>query len=290
MSNTASTLSQRYCKFANVTFPSAVDDGVYRVSVKTDKAQTSAVIWLESKKTKLQWACVIEGMAELMTTEDFVLPSIAVLHAIKDGLAAIVGPNTPEAKLSSSSIVDLTMKKDTLALDLAIHLSPVWTATYRFEMTPIEVKLVDILEARIRDLEEANARPRVAFCTLTTTTEIGGSLCEWTAPSPHEAAALVHLEGGTSNVTVLQAGLYHIHCTFTTETGEITLYVDEADAGTAPYTCYKPNEDEASWYYQADVTHVAQLAAGARIELDGGLYETTIPGSMTILKLQQGAF
>ncbi|KDO32042.1 hypothetical protein SPRG_03260 [Saprolegnia parasitica CBS 223.65] len=279
-------LTQLYGEYNHVQFPLTKDEP-YRATLKTNAAQTCATIWLESKKTKLQWECVIQDLSKLMTTE-LALPNAVVLRAIK-----------ASAKLSSASKVDLTMEKDMLALDLAIHLSPVWTATYRFEMTPIEVKLVDILEARIRDLEEANARPRVAFCTLTTIAQtdannIDSCVCEWTVSSSHEAAALVRIdENDKSSIVVLQPGLYHIHCTLTTltaVTGEITLYVDEADVGTAPYTCYKPNEDEASWYFQVDVSHIAQLAAGAHIGLDGDSNDIAIPGSMTIRKLQQGAF
>ncbi|EQC28122.1 hypothetical protein SDRG_14082 [Saprolegnia diclina VS20] len=295
MPNIVQKPAHLYCEYNHVEFPST-KEGPHRATLKTNAAQTCAAIWLESKKTKLQWECVIEDLAKLLTT-DFALPSAVILCAIKDGLAAIDGPNAPEASDEiSSSTVDLVLEKDALALGLCIHLSPVWTVKYRFEMAPIEVKLIDILEARIRDLEDATTRPHITFCTLTTTTPTGDAkdyLCEWTAPLPHEAAALVRIEDDDKGrIVVLQPGLYHIYCTFkslTTVTGEVTLFVDDTDVGTAPYKCYVPNEDEASRYYHADVSHISQLTAGAYIELDAGSNDVAIPGSMTIRKLQQGA-
>ncbi|KDO32046.1 hypothetical protein SPRG_03264 [Saprolegnia parasitica CBS 223.65] len=203
MSNTASTLSQRYCEFANVTFPSAIDDGAYRVSVKTNKAQTNAVIWLESKKAKLQWQCVVEDFAKHMKTT-FALPNAVILAAIKNGLATIDGVAskvvdvTANPLVAPASTINLCAKKANLALRLEIKMSPEWTTDYSFEMTPIEVKVVDILEARIRDLEEIIARPRLVFCTVTGTIIAGTNQpCTWAAPDGEKASALSTLHAVT---------------------------------------------------------------------------------------------
>ncbi|KDO32040.1 hypothetical protein SPRG_03257 [Saprolegnia parasitica CBS 223.65] len=286
MSNTASTLSQRYCEFANVTFPSTVDNGAYRVSVKTNKDQTNAIIWLESKKTKLQWRCAVEDFAK-HTETNYALPSVVVLAAIKNGLAAIDGAPAkgPDAAANPSvtpaSTLDLGMKKDTLALALEIKISPEWATAYSFEMTSIEVKVVDILEARIRDLEEANTRRRVAFCTVAGTSTGGNAPCTWTTPNVDKSLALLRLDDDAQSVVVVQPGVYTIHCvcqSASASSASISLYIGATCIKTSSfsnqpisndhdYQPYNYDSFQCCSSHQLDIAHVAHLDAGTHLQL-----------------------
>ncbi|KDO32045.1 hypothetical protein SPRG_03263 [Saprolegnia parasitica CBS 223.65] len=291
MSTTASAPSQLFCEFANVTFPSTVDNGAYRVSVKTDKTQTKMVLWLESKKTKLQWQCAIDDFSKHMETT-YALPNAVVLAAIKNGLAAIDGAASKmvdaatKPSVAPASTINLCAKKASLALALEIKMSPEWTAGYRFEMTSIEVKVVDILEARIRDLEEAKAAPRMGFCTLTTTACYATNTftpCTWTAST---ASTLLRVEKNT-NIIVLQPGLYHVHCNLTlasVPSASLTLRINDAAAKTSSYSGH------ASYITskQLDLVHVTYLDAGASLTLCASMNQGSANGSMTIILLDRG--
>ncbi|KDO32043.1 hypothetical protein SPRG_03261 [Saprolegnia parasitica CBS 223.65] len=285
MPNTASTLSPPLCEFANVTFPSAIADGAYRVSVKTNKPQTNAVIWLESKKTKLQWQCAIDDFTK-HTETNYALPSAVVLGGIKNGLAAIDGATTngtDAASTTHASAIDLDATKRGLALALTIKLSPEWTMGFSFEMTPIKVEVVDILEARIRDLEEAKAPSRMEFCTLTAPTIVGTkSACTWSAPT---ASTLLRVDGD-SEVVVLQSGLHHVHCSLalnSVTSTTITLNINNVPIKTTSFSSdatYRSNT--------LDLVHVTYLDAGARITLCANVNRGSANGSMTIILLDRG--
>ncbi|EQC28120.1 hypothetical protein SDRG_14080 [Saprolegnia diclina VS20] len=273
MPNTASTLSQRYYDFANVTFPSMVDDGAYRVCVKTNEPPTNAVIWLESKKTKLQWQCVIEDFTKHMKSA-FALPNAVILAAIKNGLAAIdeaaskVGDAATMPSVVPASTINLCAEKTSLALRLEIKMSPEWTTGYSFEMTPIEVKVVDILEARIRDLEAIVARPRLVFCTVTGTVAGVNLPCTWTTPDVKKASALIRLDDNAESVVLLQQGVYTIQCacqSVATTSASISLYIGATCVKTSSYTTQYNSSQ------MLDIAHVADLDAGTHLQLLGGI-------------------
>ncbi|EQC39485.1 hypothetical protein SDRG_02926 [Saprolegnia diclina VS20] len=281
MSDSALSLAHLYCEFADVVLPSTVHDGPYRVRIHTNAAQTSALIWLESKTTKQQWQCVIEDFATHMETT-YALPNAILLAAIKNGLAT-VDRTSPMAfsdvVATPASSITLGAKHGALTLGIAVQILPEWTTSYSFAMTPKKVDVVDILEARIRDLQEIITRRRVAFCTVTSVTSRSSDPCAWTVKDAEQAAALIHLKDDDQSVVVLESGVYTIHCVGEvsgTMSSSMSLDINSIRAHNTSFT----NNVNSS--HNLAITHVAHLDAGASIRLGALAQWYASPVSMTI--------
>ncbi|EQC28121.1 hypothetical protein SDRG_14081 [Saprolegnia diclina VS20] len=227
------------------------------------------VIWLESKKTKLQWQCKIDDITKHMETT-YALPNAVVLAAIKNGLTASDGAAS---------------KKPSLALALEIKMSPEWTASYRFEMSAIKVEVVDILEARIRDLEEAKAAPRMEFCTLATTLRHANNTSTMFSWMNSTASTLLRVDK-TTNIVVLQPGLYHVHCDLALASvlsATITLNINDHAAKTASYN----GHDSYITSNQLDLVYVTYLDAGTRLTLCVNMRQGSATGSTTFILLDR---
>ncbi|KAH9087526.1 hypothetical protein Ae201684P_000929 [Aphanomyces euteiches] len=112
-------------------------------------------IWMESKESKAQWECVVKDFKEhLGKGVTHHLPSNVILTSLQDGLSSMDHDVEEEMEVDGCD-VDLTESQDGhLNLELNLKAFRSLEVKYDFDMKPMKIEKVDILEAKIRDLEE----------------------------------------------------------------------------------------------------------------------------------------
>ncbi|KAF0690578.1 Aste57867_18025 [Aphanomyces stellatus] len=140
-----------------VMFVSQPNTDAFRVRLfTTEEGDVPMKLWLENKRTKGQWECTVEDIKYHAPKDaNYVLPSAVVVSSLKAALLAKDGEgktpcNDCDVDLEGSST-------DAMAVVLTMKAFGGLTASYSFGLTPLAVATTDVLEAKIRDLEEQMA-------------------------------------------------------------------------------------------------------------------------------------
>ncbi|OQR95670.1 hypothetical protein ACHHYP_00060 [Achlya hypogyna] len=284
---TTSTAPTRpYCEFSDVVFASC--EAKYRVHVKANETLTKILIWMECKQSKHQRQCIVDDVKKCMQT-DFAIPTAVVLAGLKGALQQankdeIAVPTGTSGETPKSTIA-LHTSDDEMGVHLGIELAANWTAQYQFLMEPIKIDVVDILEARIRDLEEIIRRPAILTCTwhAQAVSCAQSTPCTWTFVSG-SCGMVRQADNNAAALEVVQPGLYHIYCLFSTNyshSGSLSLSINDE----TPVTTSFHQNSCTSTTYPLQLTHMALLDNGARLKTHFQCYNGTMGGKITLTRL-----
>ncbi|KAG9414496.1 hypothetical protein AC1031_007903 [Aphanomyces cochlioides] len=185
---------------SNVTFPSRKDSS-FRVQVFVSDDGLPIRIWLESKESKGQWECVVKDIKEH-------LPKGATYH----GLSLQDKDKKKEVDVVGCNVSLRESKKGRMEMGLTLTAFGSLEACYLFLLVPLSVEKVDILEAKIRDLEEALAgKPSspVYHSVSSMNVTSANQYVVWNTIDTTNASYFELLTGNTE-ITICQPGLYHI--------------------------------------------------------------------------------
>ncbi|EQC28124.1 hypothetical protein SDRG_14084 [Saprolegnia diclina VS20] len=130
----------------------AVSSGSCRLGVTTTTKRDRYVIWLEAKASKHQWQCCVSDMTQ-HAPPNVVLPMHAVMAAFK---RAVEAPSSRET-LNMGTPDAADAKDGHLQLILHMSLMVELELDFTFDMAPLTVEAVEILAAKIRDVEDTIA-------------------------------------------------------------------------------------------------------------------------------------
>ncbi|KAF0693019.1 Aste57867_15968 [Aphanomyces stellatus] len=129
-------------------------DDTFRAQIaSSDGDDLPMRIWLESKQSKAQWACLVTNIQDHAPSgANIVLPAAVVVSGLQQGLSAM---STEGATDSNGCDVMLTESKDLhLLLVLELKAFSTLSATYEFDLAPLAMEKVDVLGAHIRDMQD----------------------------------------------------------------------------------------------------------------------------------------
>ncbi|CAK4650553.1 unnamed protein product [Aphanomyces euteiches] len=195
-------------ELSNVVFPSR--SGLFSVSV--GREGQSMRIWLESKQTKAQWECLVKDVKDHTPAgANYMLPPEVVFKSLRRGLTVLDKEEKKYTSRMSGCFVELPETKNgPLELILTLQAFASLEARYVFKMTPIAVEKVDILDAKIRDLEEAleKAKP-VILSTSSTNVRTKDRCVVWKNPAMFNEDYF-ELSQDKTEVKILVSGFYDI--------------------------------------------------------------------------------
>ncbi|KAH9108161.1 hypothetical protein LEN26_014162 [Aphanomyces euteiches] len=146
-------------KLSSIKF-SRLADG-FRLHVDTVAKDVPMKIWMENQRSKDQWECVVEDIAENAPRgAKYMLPSSVVVASLMSALRA---KSTDGGGRSKERKVELTAGSDeSLNLVLTMTGFERLTVEYTFSLTRLNVDATQVLEAQIRDLLEDVAQLKAA--------------------------------------------------------------------------------------------------------------------------------
>ncbi|KAG9414487.1 hypothetical protein AC1031_007894 [Aphanomyces cochlioides] len=206
-------------ELSNVVFPSR--SGPFSVSVSCEGQ--SMRIWLESKQTKAQWECLVKDVKDHTPTgANYMLPPEVVLKSLRRGLTVLDKEEKKYTSRMNGCIVELQeTKTGPLELVLTLQAFDSLEARYMFTMTPMAVGKVDILDAKIRDLEEAVAKAKPVILSTSSTNVRAQDRCVvWNNPAMFNEDYF-ELSQDKTEVTILESGLYDIQMS-----GRVVHWID----------------------------------------------------------------
>ncbi|KAJ0399851.1 hypothetical protein P43SY_000419 [Pythium insidiosum] len=161
-------------------FESVPGDSFHFV-VSSDKVET--VVALESRKFKQKWECRLDDAAvKRCGPRGVEVPRHAVV--------AMLGATLE----GSDSTHQLKLERDEsggVALTLVLRFAPLFTPTYTFSMTHIQLSKEDVLQAQVLDLQEELATLRLEMSELralvTRSLQVGGATAATAATAPKTA-------------------------------------------------------------------------------------------------------
>ncbi|KAH9127430.1 hypothetical protein AeMF1_002274 [Aphanomyces euteiches] len=151
---------KRSLELSAVKFVSQPGTDAFRVQVFTTDDDVPMKIWIENKRSKDQWECVVKDVAEHTPKgAKYVLPSPVVVVSLLTTLSA-----KSEGDKKDECSVDLKPEsKGSVTLTLTMKALKRLSAEYLFTMTRLEIAPIDVLEAKIRDLQEEMAQQQTAL-------------------------------------------------------------------------------------------------------------------------------
>ncbi|CAK4083957.1 unnamed protein product [Aphanomyces euteiches] len=200
---------------SNVKFPTVKDSFRAQISVSDDDLST-ARIWLESKQSKGQWECIVKDIKEhLPKGATYVLPNSVVISSLQCGLSLLDQDKKKEVDIVGCNVGLKECRKGRMEMRLTLTAFGSLEAYYFFDLFPLSVEKVDVLEAKIRDLEEVSeGKPSTpVYLSLSSTQPMNaGGFVVWdtteaTNGLPYE------LTGDKTEIKIRQAGLHHVQVT-----------------------------------------------------------------------------
>ncbi|KAF0720029.1 Aste57867_608 [Aphanomyces stellatus] len=229
-------------------------------------------MWLESKQSKAQWTCLVTDFQNHAPNEaKYVLP----LNAIVAGMEHAIAPQE-KLDIDESAHVDLIgLQNNHLRLQLRLHAFSTLSAQYEFDMKPTVVEPIDVLEAKVRDLEielpaaikqvetklraveaAVAAKPSVYFSYSTDIKRSEEMHITW--DTEHDMnTAYFQLSPGKTVISLKEPGIYQIYvnCKFQNGNGgqTVNLWIHDSKAWSAPVSAL-PGYNFAEFSYTAVVT------------------------------------
>ncbi|CAK4147671.1 unnamed protein product [Aphanomyces euteiches] len=148
------------------------------------------------------------------TGANYTLPSSVILTSLQDSLALLDKQKKKEMDDENGCMVMLCgAKHDSLELVLTLKAFRSLEAQYVFKMTPMTIEKVAVLEAKIRDLEEALEKKKpVIFSASSTNVASPQSRVVWNS-SAISNEDYFELSEDMKVVMILERGLYEIQMT-----------------------------------------------------------------------------
>ncbi|KAH9159832.1 hypothetical protein LEN26_002144 [Aphanomyces euteiches] len=175
---------------SHVVFPSQ-KIGAFRDKVALTDGDLPMHLWLESKQSKAQWECLVKDTQKHAPKgATYVFPSKVVATTLQNGLSALAN----EEETSGCDIALKHLKNGHVELVLTLTAFGCLEGTYSFDMTTRAIDKIDIMEAKIRDLEEST-RPN---CFVSWTQQQNG------------CPKYLELAQDAQSISVLKPGLYYI--------------------------------------------------------------------------------
>ncbi|KAH9089139.1 hypothetical protein LEN26_019246 [Aphanomyces euteiches] len=143
-------------ELSSVKFESYEPADVFRVQLSTTGNSLPISIWMEAKRSKLQWKCDVQDFANHAPADaKYVLPVSTVLAALQAALTAKT-KHKLDGENSKDKSLQIDMFKDGSELRLSLEIEALFGmhARYEFTLKQVEVQRIDILEAKLRDLTE----------------------------------------------------------------------------------------------------------------------------------------
>ncbi|KAG9414492.1 hypothetical protein AC1031_007899 [Aphanomyces cochlioides] len=232
----------------HVVFPSE-KIGAFRVKV----ALTDGDLPMHSKQSKAQWYDFLDEIVFIFQREclvkdtqkhvpkgaTYVLPSKVVATTLQNGLSALAKDEKPSE--AGASIVSLKhLKNGHIELVLSLTAFGCLEGTYSFDIVPMEIDKIDILEAKIRDLEESPCGKISRPVVLSLSSNINvGPTCHvtWTVVE-NPCAKSFELSQDAQSISVVESGLYYIQfdgyfASWTNGSG-VKMLMDNATLSSAP--------------------------------------------------------
>ncbi|CEG49153.1 uncharacterized protein PHALS_06932 [Plasmopara halstedii] len=166
-------------------------------------------IRLEDRKTKKQW---FKGG---MVITDYVsaanaIPTAHVADYVKCFQEAL-DSDIAETNDAKRSLVALALGSFRLELDLTIHVfRSTWKAKYTFDIDPVSVNQIDLLESNLRDQQDEIEKLKIgenpSYIKLTTTTKQSNSILCWN----HAHSTEFESNGLDGAIKIRRKGVYII--------------------------------------------------------------------------------
>ncbi|KAH9114848.1 hypothetical protein LEN26_002147 [Aphanomyces euteiches] len=202
---------------SNVIFPSS-SPSAFRVQVSVSDDGLPMRIWLESKQTKAQWECIVKDLNDhLPKGAKYALPSSVIISSLQRGLPLLDNETKKEVATQGSSVDLKESRSAHMQLELTLKAFGSLEARYMFGMTPLAIEEVDILEAKIRDLEDAlmgnlSTGSPVRLSLSSTLVTHADQFVLWDTTNTTDAKYFEFVTG-SAVITIRQAGLYNIQVT-----------------------------------------------------------------------------
>ena len=143
----------------------------------------------------------------------------------------------------SDPTVDAKLLSDKLKITVTLNLSGLWKPQFEFDLCPVDLEPLDVINAQLRDAQEEIQRLRVssaAYLSLSSHTATArGQMVTWNGNSPRIIIdSHFLLAKDMKSVTVKEHGIYQVYCrllqTNHTNAGGVELLVgDQVEIGRA---------------------------------------------------------
>ncbi|KAG9414490.1 hypothetical protein AC1031_007897 [Aphanomyces cochlioides] len=275
---------------SNVTFPSL--NGSFRAQVSVSDYGLPMRIWIESKQSKGQWECVVKDIKEHFPKgATYVLPNSVVISSLQHGLSLLDHDKKKKVDIVGCNVSLKESRNGHMEMELTLTAFGSLEACYLFALIPLSVEKVEILEAKIRDLEEALQKGPATFVspylTFTSTNSTRyNHLAVWnTIETTNER--YFELNSAKNEITIRQAGLYHIQMTahmndWSNDCETFHLLVDDVRTAQG---CMALNGN----YYSGSLSHIEVVSKQpTKIKLQAGSGYNLMEGSKVSVFLLQG--
>ncbi|KAG9414494.1 hypothetical protein AC1031_007901 [Aphanomyces cochlioides] len=175
-------------------------------------------IWLESKQAKAQWECIVKDLNNHVPKgAKYALPSSVVISSLQHGLSLLDNETKKQVAAQGRSVDLKESRSDHIELELTLKAFGSLEARYLFGMNPLAIEKMDILEAKIRDLEDAlmgkpSTGSPVRLSLSSTIVTHADQYVIWDTTNTTDARYF-ELMTGNVDITIRQPGLYNIQVT-----------------------------------------------------------------------------
>ncbi|KAF0684239.1 Aste57867_23764 [Aphanomyces stellatus] len=149
---------------SDVSFHNRAHFDTFRVQIfaRTNSGSVPMRLWFESTQSKGQWDCVVTDIQDHSPKDaNYVLPLDFVVGSLKTGLTALADGLAETNQNMSKNDCVLTLKdrrRGCLRLVMTISCMGSLLAEYAFDLTPVVIDKVDVVEAKVRDVLDALPR------------------------------------------------------------------------------------------------------------------------------------
>ncbi|KAG9414489.1 hypothetical protein AC1031_007896 [Aphanomyces cochlioides] len=246
---------KRSLSLPNVTFPSR--EGSFRGEMSVNDDLSTARIWLESKQSKNQWECVVKDIKQhLPNGEAFVLSHSVVISFLEHALSLLDQDKKKEVDIVGCNVGLRESGKGHLEMGLTLTAFDSFKACYSFDLIPLSLEKTN--SAYKNDL--------VVWDTIETSN-----------------AQYFELNRAKNEITIRQAGLYHIQMTAQMQSwgrgcGSFHLLVDGIHAAQA---CVANN----GWGSLSHIV-ISKQATKIKMRADSNTYALRSGAKVIIVLLQ----
>ncbi|KAH9114852.1 hypothetical protein LEN26_002134 [Aphanomyces euteiches] len=193
-----------------VTFPWRSE--TYHVRLELTQKTLPMRLWFQDNESKLQWKCDVSDIREGKPKDDeYSLPAEVVLAALEGALFDL-RVNASSNNANQHDILDLESVDDgSLKLVLTLTLFGQFKVVYAFVLEPVSVEKIDILEAKVQDVEMVNKLPTQFhgfYAVSATATRY--YFVAWTMEKCSSDTDLFEFNDALTTVKVWKVGFYYI--------------------------------------------------------------------------------
>ncbi|RHZ14595.1 hypothetical protein DYB37_008593 [Aphanomyces astaci] len=270
---------------SRTTFASHTD--LFRAEIFTVGGELPIRIWMESRRSKGQWECTVTNFDDHRPAgAAYSLPPTTILTALMSVLTC-TSKRSNETCSENCEHYDIDLHplpQRGLSLALSMEAFVGMRADYTFQLAPCAVEALDVVHAKVRDLEEEVAelraenrrlrsakRHKAARTPLDRLEVSSGHDTDafdhiaWTVPTLSQPS-LVSINSDHDVLTIRREGLFHLHVSgsCTTSSGLLVLYHNDNKVAVAAAI---KQDDGASTKYQLQLSVMLQLAVDATVEV-----------------------